>query len=71
MNWRKELREIYKYRSYNKLEEFIENVSILEKQIQNTAMENEIQSFIDATDNKMLIKGLRESLLIVRRHNIK
>lgn len=32
------------------------------------AVENEIKSFMDATENQMLIKGLRESLLIVGRH---
>ncbi len=35
------------------------------------SIENEILSFIDATDNQMLIKGLREALLIVRRHKRK
>lgn len=45
-----------------------EEAPVLNVQDELTSIENEIQSFIDATDNQMLIKGLRECKLIVQRH---
>jgi len=46
-------------------------LSVDSRDEENDLIVKEIQSFIDATDNPMLIKGLHEAKLIVERHQNK